>query len=343
MAGPTPNRTRRVFFVGAGLSSAAGLPNTPSLITGVLELAKRKTTWGITASLPQRLEEAFRFFYPDAELPGFQPNVVDFFSTLRTFIDIGTQFPGTGLEDPAGLFRLLRLAIAHLLVDETRGIDAQRLLQHEYIQDMVQAGNIIITSNWDPLIERFAQLADVPLRLSGEELQSGVLLLKLHGSVDWTLREHGKRAFTTDNYASLRERLFHPGRPYRLAVPKRPDDIIRVRALESWTQAWRLIKSSTSEPHIVTMVRGKAGDLGPLEAVWRDAYAALSRAASLEIVGYSMPTDDTEIRTLLRAGIRRGGQNPEVSVRNPSPEVHDRVRSLLGRDAGGSYLPINSI
>ncbi len=343
MAGPTPDRTLRVFFVGAGLSSAAGLPNTPSLISGVLELARRKSTWGITQSLPERMEDAFRFFYPDAELPGFRPNVVDFFSTLRTFIDIGTQFPGTGLEDPASLFRTLKLAIVHLLVEETRGVDSQRLVRHEYFNDMIQPGNVIITSNWDPLLERFAQLAGTSLRLSGEDLQAGVLLLKLHGSVDWTLREHGKKAFTTDNFASLRERLFHPGRPYRLAVPKRPSDIIRIRALESWTQAWRLIKSSTSEPHIVTMVRGKAGDLGPLEGVWRDAYAALSRASSLEIVGYSMPADDTEIRTLLRAGIRRGNEDPYVVVRNPSPEVHDRIRALLGREATGSYLPIDSI
>ena len=57
---------------------------------------------------------------------------------------------------------------------------------------------------------------------------------------------------------------------------------------------------------MITMARGKAGDLGPLRDVWRDAYGAVSRAQRLEIVGYSMPPDDIEIRTLLRAGVLRG-------------------------------------
>lgn len=38
---PPPGRNRQVYFVGAGLSSAAGLPNTPSLIDAVLALAKQ--------------------------------------------------------------------------------------------------------------------------------------------------------------------------------------------------------------------------------------------------------------------------------------------------------------
>ncbi len=84
---------------------------------------------------------------------------------------------------------------------------------------------------------------------------------------------------------------------------------LRGRVLDDrWSKAWSFLSSRTTEPHMVTMARGKASDLGPLSAVWRDAYAAVSRAKRLEIVGYSMPDDDIEIRTLLRAGVRRGGK-----------------------------------
>jgi hypothetical protein len=82
--------------------------------------------------------------------------------------------------------------------------------------------------------------------------------------------------------------------------------VLRQRALERWTSAWRVVSGGASEPHMVTMARGKAGDLGPLRDVWRDAYGAISRARRLEVVGYSMPPDDIEIRTLLRAGVQRG-------------------------------------
>ena len=58
------------------------------------------------------------------------------------------------------------------------------------------------------------------------------------------------------------------------------------------------------------MARGKSGDLGPLTGIWKNAYSALSRARTLEIVGYSMPPDDIVIRTLLRAGALRPPSSP---------------------------------
>ena len=94
---------------------------------------------------------------------------------------------------------------------------------------------------------------------------------------------------------------------------------------------------------MVTMARGKAGDLGPLRDVWRDAYGAVSRARRLEVVGYSMPPDDIEIRTLLRAGVQRGDALDEVVVRNPAPDVHIRVRQFLDRDVASEYRGITAV
>lgn len=119
--------------------------------------------------------------------------------------------------------------------------------------------------------------------------------------------------------------------------------VFRVRVLNNWQEAWRFLSSRTSEPHMVTMARGKAGDLGPLEDVWRDAYAAISRAKTLEIVGYSMPDDDIEIRTLLRAGLRRGANRPVIVARNPAPDVHDRVRRFLDHKIRSDYQAVDSL
>jgi hypothetical protein len=56
---PIPARDRDVYFVGAGLSVAMGLPNTAMLLDGVLDLARRSGRWQ-TEELEQRLEKAFR-------------------------------------------------------------------------------------------------------------------------------------------------------------------------------------------------------------------------------------------------------------------------------------------
>ncbi len=91
---------------------------------------------------------------------------------------------------------------------------------------------------------------------------------------------------------------------------------------------------------MVTMAHGKSGDLGPLRELWRHAYGAISRAARLEIVGYSMPADDIEIRTILRAGVERGTDLNHVVVRNPTPDVHDRIRRYLDRNIKSDYRGI---
>lgn len=344
MPSPIPPRDRNVYFVGAGLSCAFRLPNTASLLSEAMTFSKSPAgKWMQDEDFQVKLEKAFRFFYPDAEHAGFQPDVVDFFSTLRTYLDVGAGLVGTGFGDAPDLYRLLRRAIAHLLIDRTRRSRGMSgFATHDYLTEMVQPGHIIITSNWDTVIEEFAAEHSIPLRLTSRTRKfetSEVVLLKLHGSLDWC-PVHARTSHPDDDYAALRE-LQSPPRPYRPGLPSEDEDLIRIRA--SSTNAWRRVRSRSREPYMVTMATGKADDLGPLREIWRDAYRALSRAKTLEIVGYSMPADDVEIRTILRTGLQRGTKKPRVIVRNPSPDVHHRVRSLLDRNARSDYLPIDGV
>ncbi len=342
MPAPIPLRDRRVFVVGAGLSKALGLPNTAELLDGVFDLAKRKKRWLISEKLPRRIEDAFKHFYPDARHKGYKPDVVDFFSALRTYVDVGAGFVG-GFHDAPELYRSLKFAIAHLLIEKLRECDADLRAGHAYLGEVVQPGNIVITSNWDLVIERYAQLHAIPLRFAGHD-SNAVVLLKLHGSVDWCAGSAMVSKYPESDYAMLVERLFASGK-YSPSLPHRPEldeTVVRIRALEHWSDAWRKVTSRASDLHMVTMARGKAGDLGPLQPVWRDAYSAISRAAELEIVGYSLPPDDIEIRTLLRAGIRRGSSPRKLIVRNPAPDVHDRVRRYVSESARSDYRAIDS-
>jgi len=94
---------------------------------------------------------------------------------------------------------------------------------------------------------------------------------------------------------------------------------------------------------MVTMARGKAEHVEPLMDIWEDGYHVLSRTRTLTIVGYSMPDDDVEIRTLLRAGVCRGSENPTVTVQNPAPDVHVRVRRQVFDDIWSNYGAIRGV
>ncbi len=335
MARP-PARSLHVFVVGAGLSASLNLPNTRELLQRVHDLAGRRRYWGLTRNLVPRLQNSYEFFYPEKSGTGFRPDVVDFFSLLKAYTEIGSGMSG-GLRDSRALLGDLRFAIANALVFDLREIDNVLRSQHVELNQILEPGNVVITLNWDLVLERYCYLHGIPVRFDGWVDGSEVVLLKLHGSIDWTLRSQAARPVTQKNYAVLRERLT-TGRQYTIPI-RSGDKILRTRAMESWNDSWRKIKSRTNAPFIVTMSQGKSDDLSKIDFIWRTAYDALSAASEIEIVGYSMPHDDVEVRALLRAGIRRGSSAPRVTVRNPAPDVHDRVRNYLVRSLRSNYVP----
>jgi hypothetical protein len=322
--------------IGAGLSAALRLPNTRELLMRVHQLATSQAFWGQTRNLDPRLETAYKFLYPEQGGTGFRPDAVDFFSLLKAYSQIGRGLTG-GLKDSGALLTDLKFAIANALVYDLREAETALQTSHAELEAILTAGNVVITLNWDMMIERYAFLHDIPLRLLGEPNDDEVLLLKLHGSIDWTLESDRTKSRDTDNYSALRERILRTRR-YTAAL-KATDEILRTRALEHWNDCWRKIKSRTREPFIVTMSQGKASDLERIQSVWDTAYYALSAAKEVRIIGYSMPHDDVEVRALLRAGVSRGSSRPRVYVQNPAPDVHDRIRNYLSRSITSNYVP----
>jgi hypothetical protein len=91
-------------MVGAGLSCALGLPNTAALVAEVLSAYETERTWRHGANLGEEMDTAFAFSYPDGKNKDFRPDAVDFFSTLKTYIETGGGFTG-GLTDAPELYR----------------------------------------------------------------------------------------------------------------------------------------------------------------------------------------------------------------------------------------------
>jgi hypothetical protein len=332
MPAPIPQRTRDVYFLGAGFSRALGLPNTAELLFEVHRLAQSQRP---ALAIDRKLREAYQYFYPE-EARGFVPDVVDFFSVLRAYEDVAVQpdgtarFPG-GFKYPA-LLTELRLIVVRLLCDRLRQIQIPPE-GWPGIEQMLRPGNVIITSNWDTFIEWYAHCRRIRLRLGGWPEDATLTLLKLHGSVDWTEQTNRKASYADDDYAVLRE--LQNTRPYPIKIKQ--GDVLRVRAVENMSKSWQFIKARTARPHMIMMSQGKTTDLAPIQSMWDDAYTALCAARELTIIGYSLPHDDVEIRTLLRAGVSRGSVHPRVIVQNPEPGTHVRVRTYVLRDAESDY------
>ena len=141
------------------------------------------------------------------------------------------------------------VAIAQLLFDAIRSVDAELRDGHDYLDRVVRPGTIVVTSNWDLVLERYAAMHGVPLRFGGHRTNEFVIL-KLHGSMDWLTGNRRSRRYTDASYAALNERLFGT-REYRVRVPKGRGELIRIRVLENWNRGWSRISSRALDLHMV--------------------------------------------------------------------------------------------
>lgn len=328
-----------MYFLGAGFSRALGLPNTAELLSEVHRLSDSR---GLAVG--RKLRDAYRYFYPE-EADTFVPDVVDFFSVLRAYEDVAgiadggaSRFPG-GFPHP-GLLSELRLAVVRLLCERLRQLQIPPT-GWATVDRMLAPGNVVITSNWDLFVEWYAHCRKVRLRLGGALDDNTLTLIKLHGSVDWTERRYRKPATEDPDFAVLRE--LQNSRPSHGISIKSSELMLRVRAVENLSKSWQFIKARTERPHMIMMSQGKTVDLAPIQNMWDDAYAALCAARELQIIGYSLPVDDVEIRTLLRAGVARGKLRPKVVVCNPEPSVHVRVRTYITREAESDYAAFAAV
>lgn len=141
------------------------------------------------------------------------------------------------------------------------------------------ARNTVITFNYDTLVEKSLESLSVPFHYaipdgmaetSGTfptELYSpdGMPVLKLHGSVNWGMRQGRDSVSLYQDYAALREA---------------GDDVLII------PPTWR--KSFA----------------GVITKVWEKALVAIEEATRIIIIGFSIPSTDVHFKYLLAAGLK---------------------------------------
>lgn len=355
--GRPPDRRLSVMFLGAGASKAAGLPLTEELLRHIWprDYEVGNDPWASMKSPRQwrvDLEGAVKVLYPDGGSDGFRPPVSEFFTLLEVMDRVHAGRERLPL-DAGDLLRALRAEIALGL---TGAVNRQRrrsvnLPHYRWLTAPQGRPSVIVTSNWDTLVEQTALRAGLNVLLSWPRNRNGdrrtelpsktVVVLKLHGSIDWGRGDdlcvsRANRDWEYDRVDAIVDRSTR-----RQHSRDGSETILRFKTYDHPIASERG-RSGFDEPMMATMAAGKDTYISDLTEMWDDAYWVLSRANRLDIVGYSFPPDDLELRTLLRVTTRQPGQaglaeGVELSVCNPSPDTHDRARSILGMDLTSSF------
>jgi hypothetical protein len=157
--------------------------------------------------------------------------------------------------------------------------------------------NTILSFNYDMTIEEAFRNLGIPFNYGFDESsvnlneschdpKSELLLLKLHGSMSWSICH--ERGENLDDWGSV-----------------------------DLHQDFKSLSSAHQEPLLIPPTWRKVA-FGVVSEVWERAVEALATATRIIIVGYSMPVIDQHFKYLLAAGLQRNISLRNIIIANPA-------------------------
>lgn len=205
----------------------------------------------------------------------------------------------------------------------------------------LQPTDSIVTFNYDTLLEEALHAEGVRWNHGiSDEMNSGISVLKMHGSIDWVTRKRGSAS------SEAVELLFSKtdvNAPPEKEESEWHSELFWVKDRSTLNAA---IKNREFGDYLFAL--GGLGAYKPLSEipgtgkVWNAAASALAEAHLVCVIGFSLSPFDVMAESLMRAMMYRrsqGGDLPIVCICDPNADnLGERFRSVFGKDT-----PIRSI
>jgi hypothetical protein len=299
----------RVFVLGSGFSASMGVPTLEDLFPKIIEHGERPGENDIEG-VRRGLEMLYPTFLPNETYPPFE----EFLSLVRAAQGFAEEAPF-----PGGFWEDIERSALRLLTDYmgtiTRVAESATLLNAFF--DRLRTGDVVITFNWDSLIERASRHASRETRnlsLTGRTT-CGLGLLKLHGSLSW---------------ARVPEQFQHAN-PHSVSWLSDQERICRTRD-HTYYDLW---DSLDIPPYIIPPLFGKEIDDSEfMRQLWSEAFSSLVEAEEITVIGYSLPDYDFLARTLLRSAIRarEGRGRTGYRVVDPNADIERRYAEKVSQN-----------
>ena len=310
----------RLFVLGAGFSRAAGLPLAVELWPEVQRRAR---------TLPGRAKqfwddlEIYIQYRKDCDGVTLTPDQVDFEEFLA-FLDIehylGLRGSDTWSVDGNEAQVVVKTLIAEILAEAMPSVEAVPQLYRRFAAGL-QPNDYVLTFNYDVLLEHALESVGKPFRLFPQRFKNvrpglaevdtsreEVVILKLHGSIDWF-----DRTQYSEFEAAFVEQGSHSPPPHPVFAnatsldvvplvdgPRFPNDPLRhmhrVRKLEDLYQRSFLFRCT---PWLLSPSSMKMLYTATLRDFWYGLGDAGTLNFGLAIVGFSLPQHDDYARQVL--------------------------------------------
>jgi hypothetical protein len=310
-----------IFVLGAGFSRPAGLPLASELWAEVRRRAKSLS--GRASKFNDDLEYymAFRKECDGITLTPSQVDFEDFMAFLDVEYYLGLRGSDTWSEDGNEAQVVVKTLIAETLTEQT---PPENKLPDVYLRfaEMLQPEDIVLTFNYDVVLERALEIVGKPFRLFPDRLKvvrpdgyaevdssrEEVVVLKLHGSVDWfnrrayrELEENRKAHGLPDGHAHP---VFGPSRQLRISPvvdgPRHPTDPLReMYRVQDIELLYRSRPLFLATPWLLNPSVAKILYSRTLKDFWWGLGEAGVLNFKMAIIGFSLPPQDDYARQVL--------------------------------------------
>lgn len=312
----------RTFILGAGFSAAAGVPLTSKLLTKAIEMFEIECN-GIYQRVNNYAKACFQV--KDSETVDYS-NVS--FSDLCTFLEYielreyggGERWSNNGSKEKINL----RYFLAKTLIEMTPEGESIPQLYIDFANELHE-GDIVLSFNWDPLLERALELIGKEYTYKSEG--NKVKLCKLHGSVNWRLGE--VQYFHKSQINLGWQSMEYTKGMMDVEMYYSPNLISK----SEWLKPKR---NSEIDPFLVLPGYGKSFDVRANAVMWYKPEFAFAFTQDVYIIGLSLAPDDFFIRsyfldTLPFLSNMSKSKTRKIYIINPATDVYKNYSFITSK------------
>lgn len=326
--------SRNVFILGAGASKEAGAPLMREFLDVAADLARSGAVAHAKADFDLVAEGRSALQHTHSKSVG-----IDLYNMEAVFsaFEMAKMLGGLGNVEtekvqkfPAAYRKVIAETLENTISFPLRGSrpipekSYSSLIEFVKIVNEVSSGtSSMLTFNYDLALDLACQYGGFPIDYGlddGTALRSGIKLLKLHGSLNWTECSVCKKVAAWPLQDYLNRYNWHGEGAAMLTLS---------RHLSGFAHCQNT-SSSSATPYLVPPTWNKSEHHHAIENVWRYAAKELSEAENVFIIGYSLPETDSFFQYLFSLGVTSSHLFRRVWVVDPDPQIEQKYRRLLG-------------